>query len=128
MVSARTKYLSHTILSCVALPAIVWVMGNGVVLGLMSGVITAPSGNECAFVSEPMCFSLQLAVKAFFAMFFAYGSVVAWADLINGRRAGNPDDSGLAALFRSNFLIERTWLALPICVVAVATMWIFGYL
>lgn len=100
-------------------------MGSGVVLGLMSGVTTAPSGNECTFASEPMCFFLQLVVKAFFAMFFAYGSVVAWADLINGRRAGNPDDSGLAALFRSNFLIERTWLALPIGILGFAAVWLY---
>lgn len=116
MLRAETKFLLHMLGGCAAYPAIVWVVGQSIFEAVSLGVVRSKAAT-CPLATEMLCFSAHLAVYFFAAIFFAWGAVVAWHDLVTGKRAADPNGRGVSALFRSGWLVRQNWFALPVLAV-----------
>lgn len=112
MLSSELKYLLHTLGGCGAYPTIMFFIGKSVVEATTSGVVSTGTGT-CQFGGEALCFSSHLAAYALATFVFAWGSAVAWYDLISGKRVPDNNGNGLSSLFRSAWLVRRNWFAVP---------------
>jgi hypothetical protein len=113
MPSADLKYLLYTLAGSVAYPGGVWVMLKSSLAAVSSGVVHSKAA-VCRLDVNTLCYSSHLVGYLLFALFFAWGAVVAWQDLISGRRAPDSNSRGLSSLFRSAWLVRQSWFALPV--------------
>ena len=121
MLSSEVKYLLHTLGGCGAYPTIMIVIGRSVLNAATSGTVSTGSGT-CQLDGDALCFSSHLAAYAIVTFLFAWGSAVAWYDLISNRRAPDDKGSGLSSLFRSSWLVRRNWFAVPFLALFIVAM------
>ena len=112
MLSSEVKYLLHTLGGCGAYPTIMIFIGRSVLDAATSGTVSTGSGT-CQLDREALCFSSHLAAYALVTFLAAWGSAVAWYDLLSSRRAPDINGRGLSSLFRSSWLVRRNWFAVP---------------
>lgn len=113
MVRPQLKYLLHTLAGCAAYPVVVWAMLKTSLAAVSSGVVHSKVA-VCGVEAHTVCYSSHLVIYLAFAFFFALGAVVSWQDLISGRRAPDSVGRGPTSIFRSSWLVDRNWFALPV--------------
>ncbi|MFT3962821.1 hypothetical protein [Propionivibrio sp.] len=103
----------YTLAGCVVYHVGVWAMLK-LSLAAVSSEVVHSKAAVCRLDINTLCYSSHLAIYLLFALFFAWGAVVAWQDLISGRRAPDSNGRGLSSLFRSAWLVRQSWFVLPV--------------
>jgi hypothetical protein len=121
MISGRTRYLIHTVVGCLAYPTIVVVLVKSIYEALVSGVTTGKRF-VCHADADAVCYTSSLLVLAVFVVFFSAGSFASWSDLFSGRREPDVKKSNFLDIFRSQYLVRRSWVAVMFAVIALSVL------
>lgn len=121
MITDRTKYLLYTAGGCLAYPMVLYAVTAALFSASNSGFVHT-CGGTCTISAAPFCFFAQAGILLCCVVLFAWGSAVAWHDLIVGRREADAPGKTLTTLFRSAQLVRKGWFALPVLAVALAVL------
>jgi len=127
MLSPGLRYRLHTLAGCVVYPALAGVM----VISSFSAINTkaVQAGvSVCRSHANTACFASQLIIYLAVALFFSVGALVAWKDLLSGRRVPDTEGHGLPSLCRSPWLVRQGWFALPVLAVALLAIGVINFL
>ncbi|KQT42485.1 hypothetical protein ASG44_06980 [Methylophilus sp. Leaf459] len=117
----KLKFALYTLTSCIAYPFGVLSLSSILVSWVHAKEIIGTA--NCSLSAFPLCFFAHTGIFTAFIFLFFSCSILAWSDALNRRLEPTKSNNPISQIYRSSWLIERSWNVLPFLMLALIAIW-----